>query len=82
MLKAKQCLMLDLEIPSGTDADEVAEPVETVTSHAVVTSAGEYPADVIILATGFDACVGAIKAIDIRGRDGRSIREECRRGWH
>ncbi len=63
-----------------TLVDVREEPVETVTAHAVVTSAGEYPADVIILATGFDACVGAIKAIDIRGRDGRSIREEWDNG--
>lgn len=52
------------------------EPVETVTADAVVTAKASYPADVIILATGFDACVGAIRAIDIRGRDDRAIRDE------
>ncbi len=52
------------------------EPVETMTADSVVTSKGSYPADVVILATGFDACVGAIKAIDIRGRDGRTIGDE------
>ena len=56
------------------------EPVETVTADAVVTARGSYPADAIILATGFDACVGAIKAIDIRGRNGRLIREEWDNG--
>ncbi len=56
------------------------EPVVTVTAHSVKTVEGEYPADAIILATGFDACVGAIKAIDIRGRDGRAIREEWDNG--
>ena len=52
------------------------EAVQRVTANSVVTTEGEYPADVIILATGFDACVGAIKAIDIRGRAGRSISDE------
>ncbi|WP_338241307.1 flavin-containing monooxygenase [Aurantiacibacter hainanensis] len=56
------------------------EPVKTVTADAVVTERGSYPADVIILATGFEACVGAIRAIDIRGRDGRSIRDEWDNG--
>ncbi len=32
--------------------------------------------DVIILATGFDAGTGALTRIDIRGRDGRSLRDE------
>jgi len=35
--------------------------------------------DVIILATGFDAGTGGLTAIDIRGRDGRSLREEWTR---
>lgn len=35
--------------------------------------------DVIILATGFDASSGALTRIDIRGRGGRSLREEWSR---
>ena len=35
-----------------------------------------YPLDVIILATGFDAGTGALTRIDIRGRDGRSLKED------
>jgi cation diffusion facilitator CzcD-associated flavoprotein CzcO len=34
---------------------------------------------VIILATGFDAGSGALTRIDIRGRDGRSLKEEWSR---
>jgi cyclohexanone monooxygenase len=63
-----------------TLVDVREEPVETVTADAVVTSAGSYPADAITIATGFDACVGAIRAIDIRGRGGRSIAEEWDNG--
>ncbi|TWI35972.1 flavin-containing monooxygenase [Paracoccus sulfuroxidans] len=35
-----------------------------------------YPLDVIIMAVGFDAGSGALSRIDIRGRDGISLREE------
>ncbi|WAT19224.1 NAD(P)/FAD-dependent oxidoreductase [Aurantiacibacter sp. MUD11] len=52
------------------------EPVVEITASEVVTNKGRYPADAITLATGFDACVGAIKAIDITGRDGREIAKE------
>ncbi|TXT05068.1 hypothetical protein VHUM_03888 [Vanrija humicola] len=36
----------------------------------------EHELDVIILATGFDAGSGALSAIDVRGRAGRSLRDE------
>ncbi|MFC4255052.1 SidA/IucD/PvdA family monooxygenase [Altererythrobacter xixiisoli] len=52
------------------------EPVTQITGDAIQTSDGTYPADVIVFATGFDAVVGAINAIDIRGEGGRSLREE------
>ena len=52
------------------------EPVVAVTDHAIVTDRGTYRTDAIVFATGFDACVGAIKAIDIRGRDGRGLADE------
>ena len=32
--------------------------------------------DILILATGFDAGTGALTRIDIRGRDGRSLKDE------
>ncbi|MBS0250886.1 MAG: NAD(P)/FAD-dependent oxidoreductase [Proteobacteria bacterium] len=35
-----------------------------------------YEVDIIILATGFDGATGALKKIDIRGRGGRSLRDE------
>jgi cyclohexanone monooxygenase len=63
-----------------TLVDVREEPVQTVTADSVVTAQGTYPADAIILATGFEACIGAILAIDIRGRDGRSIRDEWDNG--
>jgi cyclohexanone monooxygenase len=56
------------------------EPVVEVTANSVRTAKGEYPADALTFATGFDACVGAIKAIAITGRAGQSIREEWAMG--
>ncbi len=52
------------------------EPVVQITADSVDTAQGSYPADAIIFATGFDACVGAIKAINITGRGGQQIANE------
>ena len=38
-----------------------------------------YELDIIILATGFDAGTGALTRIDIRGRGGRSLKEDWSR---
>lgn len=53
------------------------DPVTDITEGEILTASGtRNPADIIVFATGFDACVGAIKAIDIHGRGGTSLREE------
>jgi len=59
-----------------TLVDVREEPVVEITANEVVTDKGRYPADAITIATGFDACVGAVKAIDIRGRGGQRIADE------
>jgi cyclohexanone monooxygenase/acetone monooxygenase len=41
-----------------------------------LTDGTVYEVDVIILATGFDAGTGALTRIDIRGRGGRSLKED------
>lgn len=52
-------------------------PIERVTPDGLrLTDGTEYAFDVIILATGFDAGSGALTRIDIRGRDGRSLKDE------
>ncbi len=64
-----------------TLVDVREDPVAEITADAIVTKSGaHYPADVIVFATGFDACVGAIKAIDIQGRGGMSLRDEWELG--
>ena len=54
-------------------------PIECFTPNGIRTSAGEIELDVIILATGFDAGTGGLTAIDIRGRNGVSLRKEWKK---
>ncbi|MBR0839674.1 NAD(P)/FAD-dependent oxidoreductase [Bradyrhizobium liaoningense] len=52
-------------------------PIERVTPKGIQTADGTvHELDIIILATGFDAGTGALTRIDIRGRSGRSLRED------
>jgi 4-hydroxyacetophenone monooxygenase len=53
----------------------VTDPIAEVREDGIVTSAGNfYPVDMIVTATGFS--VGPVLApVDIRGRDGRNIRD-------
>jgi cation diffusion facilitator CzcD-associated flavoprotein CzcO len=51
--------------------------IERITSDGIRLADGtDYPLDVIILATGFDAGTGALTRIDIRGRGERSLKED------
>jgi cation diffusion facilitator CzcD-associated flavoprotein CzcO len=51
------------------------DPIVAVGPGGVRTRHGEFSLDVLVMATGFDAMTGALNAIDIRGRSGRSLRE-------
>jgi acetone monooxygenase (methyl acetate-forming) len=52
-------------------------PIARVTPTGLQLADGtDYEFDVLIFATGFDAGTGALTRIDIRGRDGRSLKEE------
>ena len=58
-------------------------PIEEITEWGIKTSDGQaYELDVIVFATGFDAMTGAMKEIDIKGRDGTSIRDKWKDGPH
>jgi cation diffusion facilitator CzcD-associated flavoprotein CzcO len=50
-------------------------PIREVTPTGIDTEQGFYELDVIVYATGFDAMTGALTRIDIRGRDGISLRD-------
>ncbi|QOZ22590.1 NAD(P)/FAD-dependent oxidoreductase [Bradyrhizobium sp. CCBAU 51753] len=52
-------------------------PIARITPEGIQTADGTvHEFDVVILATGFDAGTGALTRIDIRGRDGRSLKED------
>ena len=52
-------------------------PIERLTERGVQTADGTvHEVDILVLATGFDAGTGALTRIDIRGRDGRSLKDE------
>ena len=55
-------------------------PIERVTPNGLrLTDGTEHEFDILIFATGFDAGTGALTRIDIRGRDGRSLKEDWAR---
>ena len=55
-------------------------PIERITTEGVATRDAEYSLDSLIFATGFDAMTGALLAIDIRGREGLSLRSKWANG--
>ena len=58
------------------------DPIERVEAGGVRTRDEFIELDVLVLAIGFDAMTGALDRIDIRGRDGRVLREEWTDGPH
>jgi len=52
------------------------ETIEEVTPEGIRTSERFVDLDVLVLATGFDAMTGALTRIDVRGRDGRLLRDD------
>ena len=55
-------------------------PIERLTELGVQTADGTvHEVDILVLATGFDAGTGALTRIDIRGRDGRVLKDEWSR---
>jgi cyclohexanone monooxygenase len=66
--------------PNVRLVDLRATPIEEFTASGIRTGAAAFEFDSIIFATGFDAISGALLAIDIRGRGGRTLREEWAAG--
>ncbi|OGA61239.1 MAG: cyclohexanone monooxygenase [Burkholderiales bacterium RIFCSPHIGHO2_01_FULL_64_960] len=56
--------------------DIAATPLVEATAHGLRTTDRDFEFDAIVFATGFDAMTGALKAIDIRGAGGLSLREK------
>ncbi|MDF3882208.1 flavin-containing monooxygenase [Cupriavidus basilensis] len=63
-----------------TLVDVKADPIVKITPTGLRTRDADYPLDAIIFATGYDAMTGALFRIDIRGKDGVSLRDKWSNG--
>jgi len=63
-----------------TLVDVKAAPIECITPGGVRTSGGDYPLDIIVFATGFDAMTGPMLRMNITGRDGITVAEAWEAG--
>lgn len=52
-----------------------ANPITEITADGIRTEDAEYPLDIIVFATGFDAMTGTLLNLNITGRDGVSLSE-------
>jgi cyclohexanone monooxygenase len=59
-----------------TLVDVKSAPIREILPNAIRTEAGDFPLDVIIFATGFDALTGSFTKVDIRGVGGRSLSDK------
>ncbi|MEM7466934.1 MAG: NAD(P)/FAD-dependent oxidoreductase [Pseudomonadota bacterium] len=50
-------------------------PIKSITKSGIKTDGAEFEFDVLIFATGFEVGTGALTRIDIRGRNGTSLKE-------
>ena len=66
--------------PSVTLVDIRTAPIEAITPEGLRTRQASYALDSLVFATGFDAMTGALLAVDIRGRDGRTLRQAWAEG--
>lgn len=55
-------------------------PISTITKTGIATTDKMYELDAIVFATGFDAMTGALLAIDIKGKDGKTLKEKWEHG--
>ncbi len=67
--------------PNVSLVDVKATPITEITARGVQTADGaEHELDMLIFATGFDAVDGNYTKIDLRGRDGESIKDHWKNG--
>ncbi len=66
--------------PNVSLVDLRAAPIEAISPAGICTTEAEYPVDVIVFATGFDAMTGPMLRMDIRGRGGMPLREAWEAG--
>ena len=56
------------------------EAIERITAKGVRAKGREWPVDVIVMATGFDAMTGTLNRIEIRGRGGLALKQKWAEG--
>jgi cyclohexanone monooxygenase len=57
-----------------------AEPIAEFVPTGLRTTAETFALDTVVFATGYDAITGTLAAIDIRGRDGRRLKDKWSHG--
>ena len=60
--------------------DLIEEPIQSILEQGVLTSRQVIEVDAIVYATGFDAMTGALNKIDIRGRQGLTLKQKWSEG--
>ena len=55
-------------------------PIEEITPNGIRAGGKEYPVDIIVIATGFDAMTGPLNNLGIKGRGGRELAQDWRDG--
>jgi cation diffusion facilitator CzcD-associated flavoprotein CzcO len=61
--------------PNVSLVDLRGAPIERISRAGICTTEAEYPVDIIIFATGFDAMTGPMLRMDIRGRGGVALKD-------
>ncbi len=63
-----------------TLVDLRASPIERITATGITTADAEYPLDIIVFATGFDAMTGPLFRLNLTGRDSLKLADAWRAG--
>jgi cation diffusion facilitator CzcD-associated flavoprotein CzcO len=66
--------------PNVTLVDLRKTPIDRISRAGICTSEAEYPLDIIVFATGFDAMTGPMLRMNIRGRDGVALKDAWEAG--
>ncbi|HUN42588.1 MAG TPA: NAD(P)/FAD-dependent oxidoreductase [Acetobacteraceae bacterium] len=61
--------------PNVTLVDVKAAPIQRISEAGICTAEAEYPVDIIVFATGFDAMTGPLLRMNVRGRNGVALKE-------
>ena len=62
--------------PNVTLIDVSGSPIEEIVHKGLRVKGKEYPLDCLVLATGFDAMTGALLKIEIRGKNGTTLKQK------